>query len=81
MAYQSKTNKSKKFSISLSHMETEVLGQYAKDHKISRPEAIRRLLKESLQPYMAKKAKEDPENQLGLFDTLQIDIFNNHTKI
>ncbi len=80
MAYKSKQKKSKKFSISLSLKEGEILNLYAKNHGLSRPAAIRKILKENLQPYAEQMAKMGPENQLGLFDTLQIDIFDNQLK-
>lgn len=77
MAYKSKRPQSRKFSVSLSDKDGEILKLYAQKHGMTRPDAIRKILREHLRPYAEMVAKEGPENQLGLFDILQMDIFDN----
>ena len=84
-SYSGKANphKVKKFSIALPEREGELLNAYARDNGISRPEAIRRMVRQSLRQYkadMAATALGQPANQLNLFDSIQIDIFNNTSK-
>lgn len=74
------TKKTKKFSFVLPAREDELLTLYAKEHSLTRPEAVRRILREFLRQYRNALAKAEPENQLGLFDSLQIDIFNSTSK-
>lgn len=75
-----KTKRKKKFSFVLPQREDELLTLYAKQHSLARPEAVRRILRDFLRQYRAELPKAEPENQLGLFDSLQIDIFNSTSK-
>ena len=50
-----------------------------KDH-VSCPEAVRRMVREALKQYKSVSSNAEPLNQLGLFDTVQVDIFNNTSK-
>lgn len=75
-----KTKRKKKFSFVLPEREDELLTLYAKEHSISRPESARRILRDFLRQYRSTIAKSEPDNQLGLFDSLQIDIFNSTSK-
>lgn len=78
MASKSKAIKKVKVSFSLSSKEGELLKLYAARQGLHRSVAIKKILKEHLQPFAEQLKKEGPENQLGLFDTvLQYDIFNN----
>ncbi|MBQ0159916.1 MAG: hypothetical protein KBT28_04750 [Bacteroidales bacterium] len=78
MQKKPKAKKTKRFSITLPEREGELLGLYAKEHKITRPAAIRRMVRESLKQYKQSLAKRDiqPDNQLGLFDMVQIEMFD-----
>lgn len=78
-----KTTKVKRFSITLPEREGELLKQYAKEHGITRPMALRRLVRQSLRQYKIERAntlQSVPKNQLNLFDSIQVDIFDNTSK-
>lgn len=77
---KAKTRKAKKISITLPEREGEMLKMYAKELGISRPAAVRRIVRDALKQYKVTSHKDEPQNQLGLFDTLQVDLFNNRTK-
>ena len=72
-----KTPKPKKYTLTLSERESARLGVYADTLGISRPQALQRLTKQALRQVADVPADSRDANQLGLFDTLQIDIFNN----
>lgn len=72
--------KKKKMSISLSEQEREMLSLYAAEMGVSRPVALRRIVKRQLNDYMHNKGTATPPNQLDIFDSVQIDIFNNTSK-
>lgn len=74
---QKKRPKTKKYTLTLSEREAVRLGHYAESCGISRPLALQRLMKQSLRQLAAAPPVGHDANQLGLFDTLQIDIFNN----
>ena len=69
--------KRKKYSISLSEREGRMLQIYADSHSLTRPEALRHLVKSQLHQINVAAKSATPENQLGLFDSIQVDIFNN----
>ncbi len=75
-----KVNKNKKVSFSLPQKEGELLRLYAQQQGISRPDAIRRILKQFLKEHVQGELKSVPKNQLDIFDSVQIDIFNNTSK-
>lgn len=70
----------KKFSVSLPEQEGRLLKLYADDFGISRPMAIRRMVRECLRQYSKAKGELAPANQLDLFDSVQIDIFDDIAK-
>ena len=72
----SKAKKAKRISISLSEREGELLARYAKEMGTTRPAAVRRFVRECLRQYRSQSKNVEPKNQLGLFDSMQIDIFN-----
>ncbi len=76
-----RSNKVKKISFTLPEREGEMLKSYAAELGISRQTAVKRMVREALKQYKASSLSSEPRNQLGLFDTLQIDIFNNASKI
>lgn len=71
--------KEKTFSITLNEKECDMLKVYAGTHRISRPEALRRMVRDTLKQEVVMSEPID-KNQLKLFDTLQVDIFDNVSK-
>lgn len=69
--------KPKKYTLTLSEREALRLGRYAEALGVSRPLALQRLMKQALRESADLPVGKEDTNQLGLFDTLQIDIFNN----
>ncbi|MBP5546663.1 MAG: hypothetical protein J6X59_05230 [Bacteroidales bacterium] len=76
-----KKPKQKKYVLTLSEREALRLGRYADAVGVSRPLALQRLVKQALRQAADVPAGKVDSNQLGLFDTLQIDIFNNTTVV
>lgn len=76
-----KTPKPKKYTLTLSERESVRLGNYADSCGISRPAALQRLMKQAFKQLVTVPDDGHDANQLGLFDTLQIDIFNNASKV
>lgn len=81
MVSKSKSKKkNKRLTITLTEKEGDRLSRYASQLGISRPTAIRRVMKHELDEYFKSRANEGPANQLNIFDSMQIDIFNNTSK-
>ena len=79
---KSKKPKLKKYTLSLTECEMRRLTSYAESNGIDRTVALHKLVKQSLRNAAASVAADRTDvNQLGLFDTLQIDIFNNTVKV
>ena len=78
---KAKTRKAKKISITLPEREGEMLKLYAKENGTTKPAAVRRMVIAALRQYKSNAAKHQPKNQLELFDTIQVDIFNNTSKL
>ena len=76
-----KKPKPKKYTLTLTEREALRLGHYADSCGISRPQALQRLVKQAFKGLAAVPDTACDSNQLGLFDTLQIDIFNNTSKV
>ncbi len=76
-----KRPKVKRYTVSLTELDVQRLSAYADSSGIDRPTALHRLLKQSLRENAAAPLCKVDKKQLGLFDTLQIDIFNNTHKI
>ena len=77
---KSKKPKLKKYTLTLTEPEVRRLSAYAEESGVERPVALHRIVSQMLRQYsMAPTAKHD-KRQLGLFDSVQIDIFNNTTK-
>ena len=76
-----KPTKKKKITFTLPEREGEVLSLYAKENGISRPAAVRRMVRAALHQYYSALSHAEPRNQLGLFDVVQIDIFNSTSKV
>ena len=76
--------KPKKISITLPGWEGEMLKTYAKNHRTTCPAAVHKMVRQTLRQYkseMKNLDKTEPKNQLNIFDSIQVDIFNNTTKV
>ncbi|MBR4774344.1 MAG: hypothetical protein IK010_07945 [Bacteroidales bacterium] len=73
--------KPKKYTLTLSEPEVRRLTAYAAESGIERPVALHRIVSQALRAYEAAPADRRDKRQLGLFDSVQIDIFNNTTKV
>lgn len=73
--------KSKQISITLPEREGELLKRFAQQNGTTRPAAARRMVMDALRQYKITAAKAVSKNQLELFDSLQVDIFNNASKL
>ncbi len=71
----------KKYTLTLSEVEVRRLSAYAAAGGMERPVALHRIVSQVLREYAAAPATCHDKRQLGLFDTVQIDIFNNTTKV
>ena len=73
--------KAKRYTVALSECEMRRLTVYAASSGVDRPTALARLLKQALREVASGiKVPDIDENQLRLFDSVQIDIFNNTEK-
>lgn len=73
----------RRYTVTLSECEVRRLTSYAAHADTDRPTALHRLLSQALRDAtagLADNTKHD-ENQLGLFDSVQLDIFNNTHKV
>lgn len=71
----------KKYTLTLSEPEVRRLTAYAAESGIERPVALHRIVSQALRAYEAAPPNRRDKRQLGLFDSVQIDIFNNTTKV
>lgn len=78
---KSKQPKTKKYTLTLSEPEVRRLTAYAEASGVERPVALHRIVSQMLREYSQAPATRQDKRQLGLFDTLQIDIFNNTNKV
>ncbi len=68
----------KKITITISEKDGEWLSLCAQDLGISRPNVVRRMVREGLREYRNRRGGSfEPENQLDLFESFQVDIFDN----
>lgn len=73
--------KRKKYTVTLNECEMRRLTVYAAESGMDRPAALMKLLRQSLRQVSAARGVHvADENQLRLFDSVQIDIFNNAVK-
>lgn len=72
--------KTRKYTLTLSELEVRRLTAYAEDSGMERPAALHRIVSQVLRQYDCAPAREHDKRQLGLFDSVQIDIFNNTSK-
>ena len=77
-------SKPRKVSITLPEWEGEMLKAYAKQHQTTCPAAVHKMVRQTLRQFkgeMNALAKAEPKNQLNIFDSIQVDIFNNTSKV
>lgn len=72
--------KNKKIALTISERDYSILRNLASKQNCAPGIVARRILKEKLREQGRNSLSQGPENQLGLFDSLQIDIFNNTSK-
>ena len=75
-----KKPKTRKYTLTLSEAEVRRLTAYAESSGMERPAALHRIVSQVLRQYAQAPAKQSDKRQLGLFDSVQIDIFNNTHK-
>ena len=73
----------KRYIVALSESEMRRLTRFAAESKVDRPTALHRLISQSLRNAVAELPQKTTlaPNQLSLFDSLQIDIFDNTHKV
>lgn len=76
-----KRPKTKKYTLTLSEPEVRRLTAYADAGGMERPAALHRIVSQALRDYGASPTSRIDRHQLGLFDSVQIDIFNNTQKV
>lgn len=80
MKKKKNTKKAKKITVTLSYTDYERISALAKTQRVSRPLLAKRLLRTQLSALAVSSTKKEAKNQLGLFDSMQLDIFNNTSK-
>ncbi len=80
MKKKKSTKKAKKVIVTLSARDYDKLTLLAQKQNVSRPFVAKRLLRAQLSTLALEKQQKQSENQLGLFDSMQIDIFNGTSK-
>lgn len=77
---KSEKPKTKKYTLTLSECEVRRLTAYAAQAGVERPVALHRIVSQGLRQFGTSGPEPDDERQLRLFDSVQIDIFNNTAK-
>lgn len=72
------TNKAKKLKLKLtiSERDNRLLLLYAKEHGVSRAVAAKQIIHQTLVANIKNAGDNTPENQLRLFDNVQINLFD-----
>lgn len=82
MQKKKSSQKSKKLAITLSGRDVAILQRYASDNGVTKAVAIKRMVRQFLADFEQRNPMpEVDDNQIGLFDSMQTDIFGNLTKI
>ena len=76
-----KRPKQKKYTLTLSEPEVRRLTAYAEECGVERPVALHRIVIQMLRQYSLTPEVKHDKRQLGLFDSVQIDLFNNTSKV
>ncbi len=69
------TSKQRKIVLTLSDRDNAFLLEYAREREISRSVAAKQIIHQALMEYAKTLDNFIPENQLRLFDSVQVDIF------
>ena len=80
MKVKKKQKRTKKIVLSLSERDYAKLTQCAASQNVTRSIAAKRLIHAQLATLAVERQADAEKNQLGLFDSLQIDIFNQTSK-
>ena len=76
MVKKNRKEKARKYILTLSEAEMYRLTAYAEADGVERPVALHRLVSQGLRKFSLASADQIDKRQLGLFDAVQIDIFN-----
>lgn len=75
-------SKKKKLAITLSERDMDLLQRYAVEKGVAKAVAVRRMVKSYLMEFESLTSTDVADaNQIGLFDSMQTDIFGNLTKL
>lgn len=75
-----KSSKGKKIAVTLSEHDISLLQSYVSQSGVTRSIAVRRIIHETLKNYARSLPNPTAHNQLDIFDSMQIDLFNNLSK-
>ncbi len=75
------SKKAKRIVVTLSSRDYEKLSEIARRDKATRPVIAKRLIRNQLATITIEKQQKAVANQLGLFDSVQIDILGGTSKV
>lgn len=75
------SKKAKRIVVTLSSRDYEKLSEIARRDKATRPVIAKRLIRNQLATITIEKQQKVVANQLGLFDSVQIDILGGTSKV
>lgn len=81
MLKKKKKNKPKRIVVTLSSRDYDKLTDIARRDKATRPVVAKRLIRSQLAAIVIEKQQKAVANQLGLFDSVQIDILGGTSKV
>lgn len=76
-----KKNRPKRIVLTLSNRDYEKLTDIARRDKATRPVVAKRLIRSQLAAIVIEKQQKVAANQLGLFDTVQLDILGGTSRV
>lgn len=76
-----KKNRPKRIVVTLSSRDYEKLTEIARRDNATRPVVAKRMIKKQLASIAVEKQQKAVANQLGLFDTVQLDILGGTSKV
>ncbi len=71
-----KKTKQNRVKINLLEKDAKMLKRFCKINKISQATALKKIIREYLTEHLTSYAEEVAKNQLGLFDSVQTNIFD-----
>lgn len=81
MKKKNTSKKKHKITVQLSERDFQRLEYLSKIEETTKSNAAKRILREQLSSIVNEKMEQQAKNQLGLFDTFQIDIFGEPSKV